>query len=183
MGDVQLNVSMPLDDEGYFRRECPLCMKEFKVLLTKEELSDFEQKSMDSFMLEKDASNENEEGLKDESNSEHHCPYCGQAAAKKSWWTKEQLDYVKVYAENIIAKIVNESLIQPLKKLGSQSASGFVTVKVESKELPQKEPWISPENNDMQVFDLPCCQRKIKIDDTVKQIVYCFFCGFPHKIS
>ena len=37
------------------------------------------------------------------------------------------------------------------------------------------------EVNDMEVFDLPCCQRKIKIEENWAKVTHCFFCGFPYK--
>jgi len=52
MGDIEINISLPLDDEGFFRRECPFCRKEFKVMLTKEELVTLAQEGIDSFMTE-----------------------------------------------------------------------------------------------------------------------------------
>ena len=52
MGDIEINISLPLDDEGFFRRECPFCRREFKVMLTKDELGTLAQEGIDSFMTE-----------------------------------------------------------------------------------------------------------------------------------
>jgi hypothetical protein len=57
----------------------------------------------------------------------------------------------------------------------------MVSIKFEGKEIEQLEPWISPEVNDMKIFDLPCCQRKIKIEESWQDTVHCFFCGFPYE--
>lgn len=183
MSNIELTVSLPLDN-GYFRRECPLCMKEFKVLVTPEELTDFKQKGLDSFMLEVKAEDEDSDADVSRLEIEYYCPYCGQAAAKGSWWTQDQLNYLSVFKRNIAAKLINENLIRPLKKsFGSGSGSGFISMKFTGDEMQQQEPWISNEESDMQEFDLSCCQRKIKIAGTEGDTIYCFFCGFPHKIS
>jgi len=57
MSEIKVNLPFPLDEDGFFRRECPFCHKEFKVLLEKEELTDLAQEGIDSFMLEKKETN------------------------------------------------------------------------------------------------------------------------------
>lgn len=180
MSEIKMNLSFPLDDDGFFRRECRFCRKEFKVLLEKEELSDLAQKGIDSFMIEpkEEATDLDESGG---SETEFICPYCGQRAPSDSWWTQEQLAYVGIFAKNIMAKLVDEHLIRPLKRTFRGSNSGLVSIRFEGKEIEQQEPWISSEVNDMEIFDFPCCQRKIKIEENWSDMVYCFFCGFPHK--
>ncbi len=107
MSEIMIYLSFPVDDDGFFRRECPFCCKEFKVLLEREELTDLSEKGIDSFMLEgeKEETNLNES---ESSETEFTCPYCGQRAPINSWWTQEQL----TYAKKTIAKIVNENLIR-----------------------------------------------------------------------
>lgn len=179
MSEIKVNLSFPLDEDGFFRRECPFCHKEFKVLLEKEELADLGQGGIDSFMLEE---KEKETNLTEggSSETEYFCPYCGQQAPSDSWWTQEQVAYVGIVAKNIMTKIINENLIRPLKRTFRRPNSGMVSIRFEGKEIEQQEPWISPEVNDMEMFDLPCCQRKIKIDENWQDTVYCFFCGFPY---
>lgn len=180
MSEFRMNLSFPLDDGGFFRRECPFCRKEFKVLLEKDELADLAQKGMNSFMVEpkEEVTDLDDSGRLE---TEFICPYCGQRATSDSWWTQEQLAYVGVVAKNIMAKMVNEHLIRPLKRTFGRPTPGMVSIRFEGKEMEQQEPWISPEVNDMEIFDLPCCQRKIKTEDDWTGGVHCFFCGFPHE--
>jgi hypothetical protein len=180
MNQTVLNVSFPLDDDGFFRRECPLCCREFKVLLTKEEMSDVIQFGLDSYMLESEAEATNESDNEEEA-SQLTCPYCGQQANRESWWTQEQITYLHVVFQNIVAEIVNKEFIRPLKGLSRRHSSGPITLKFTGKEMEQEEPWISPEVNDMEEFNLPCCQRKIKIQEGWTSVVHCFFCGFPYE--
>jgi hypothetical protein len=180
MSEIKINLPLPLDSDGFFRRECPFCSKEFKVLLEKEELTDLAQKGLDSFMIEKKEETtdfDDSERLE----TEFICPYCGQRASSDSWWTQEQLAYVGIVAKNIMAKMINENLIRPLKRSFQRPSSDMVSIRFEGKEMEQQEPWISPEVNDMKIFVLPCCQRKIKIEENWQNSVYCFFCGFPYE--
>jgi hypothetical protein len=171
---IEFKLSFPLDSDGFLRRQCQLCRKEFKILLNEDELGDLSQEGIESFMLEhseeKDPEESSEEG-------NFFCPYCRQTAGNDKWWTEEQDAFIKLHLNNIVSSIINDSFIRPLNRdFGSSK-----TVKFEGKELDLKEPWISPEPNDMEIFELPCCQRKIKIDENWSGEIYCYFCGFPHK--
>jgi hypothetical protein len=178
MSDIKLNLQFPLDDDGFFRRECPFCLKESKILLEKEELIDLAQKGIDSFMVEPEE--EIEKINESDTSTEFTCPYCGQRATSNKWWTQEQLAYISVIVKNITAQLINENLIKPLKRTFGQPSSGMISIKFEGNEVEQEEPWISPEVNDMVIFDLPCCNRKMKYDDDWNKGLNCFFCGFPY---
>lgn len=179
MGDIEINISLPLDDEGFFRRECPFCRKEFKVLLTEDERNSLALERIDSFMTEVERKTDSDESS--QKGLEYFCPYCGQSAPKDSWWTQEQLSYINIFVKNIMASLVNEHLIRPLKRSFGQRSSGPISISFKGQEMEQQKPWISPEVNDMDEFDLPCCHRKIKIEDSKTGCIHCFFCGFPHE--
>lgn len=165
-----MQISLPLDEDGYFRRECPLCLKEFKVLLTDEERGEFENGILNSLV------DKNSDETIDDEQIEHFCPYCGQNSKADAWWTQEQLEYINSIVQNIFAKILNENLINPLKSSSRNNSN----IKFEGKEIEAEDSWIQPETNDMKIFGLPCCQRKIKIQDTWDGPVHCYFCGFIH---
>lgn len=180
MSNIETSLEFPLDDDDFFRRECPLCRKEFKVYLKRDELTTLAQAGIDSFMIEQDEEiSDTDEASEPE--IEFVCPYCGQRASQDSWWTQEQLAYIGVVVSNIVANLINENLMRPLKReFGRSQSSGLVSIHFEGQEMEQEEPWISPEVNDMQAFDLPCCGRKLKVEEGYAGTVHCFFCGFPH---
>lgn len=173
------HLSFPLDD-GFLRRECPYCYKEFKVLLEPDELARLEEQGIASFLLtrEKQAVEPDEQ---DPDEVLCTCPYCGQQAPQKSWWTQEQCAYIKVVVRNMLAKTVNEQFIRPMKQRYSGSGSGMISLRFEGKEMKCDEPWMSPEIDDMRSFDLPCCGRMIKVQDEWHDTIHCFFCSFPHR--
>ena len=177
MSDIALNFTVPLD-KGFLRRECPFCCREFKVLLENEELTDVIQRSRDSFMLEQKGTNvEQHENME----KEFTCPYCGQKAPETAWWTQEQAAHIKTLARNVMAEVINEQFIRSLKTKFRGSNSGPIPIRFEGKEIEQQEAWLSPEVDDMEVFELPCCNRKIKIEESWSGTIYCFFCGFPYN--
>jgi hypothetical protein len=63
-------LSLPLDSDGFLRRECPNCERQFKWLHTPNAAP------VDGYF----------------------CPYCHEPAPAGSWWTKPQLNYAKQLA-------------------------------------------------------------------------------------
>jgi len=178
MDEIKMNISFPLDNDGFFRRACPFCQREFKIKISNEELKNLIQKSEDSYMLKKEEISLSEkESFKENEIKEFYCPYCGQEASAGRWWTIEQKKYIQTYMENIMTDIINKNFVEKMKK-GFQ---GNKFIKFEGKKLKMKEPQISSDDNDMMIINLSCCQSKIKILKGWAKIVYCFYCGFPHK--
>jgi hypothetical protein len=180
MGDIVLDISFPLDDDGFFRRECPLCSREFKVKLTPEEMRSASERCTHALLVDAAGT---AEGNDDGADRDAWCPYCGQRASLDSWWTQEQLALMRLHMENVMARLVNEHLIRPMQRRAGRSSAGPITVTVTANEMQQHEPWIAPEPNDMTAVVLPCCQREVKVDESWKASVHCFFCGFPHELS
>ena len=57
MSDIVRKISFPVDEDGFFSRECPFCIRLFRVLFKKGELDNYEQEGLDSFLIEKENEN------------------------------------------------------------------------------------------------------------------------------
>ena len=174
MGQVEIPLQLPLD-HGFLRRECPLCRRQFKVLLREEEMADIPRKGADEFWASSEASQEPD--ASSTKMAENFCPYCGQPSSESDWWTQEQRTYILALAKNVMLGKVRTAF-QSLET--EFRGSKFVTVKASKPE--RDAAWISPETDDMRPFELPCCERTIKIDEDWRGKVHCFFCGFPHPV-
>lgn len=75
--DIRLEMSIPLDLEGFLRRECPTCEREFKWFHTPE----------------------GEQSEAPVADGGYFCPYCGVQAETGTWLTKAQAEQAK----NIVA--------------------------------------------------------------------------------
>lgn len=173
-----LSVSIPLDDGKFLRRECPHCIQEFKIQMSEEELKSIATNGIQSYLTNDDI--DASEETNEENDTKYYCPYCGQEAPVTSWWTKEQLAYMEVYAKNIMAKLVNEHLIKPLNR-SSNKSSGMISISFKGEEMKYEDPWISEEVNDMNIFELPCCNKNIKIIEDWTKNIFCFYCGYEHN--
>ena len=74
-GEVTVGMSLPLDSDGFLRRECPTCEREFKWLHT----------------------HEGESAPPEDGG--YYCPYCGVQAPTNAWLTQAQVEL----AQNTVA--------------------------------------------------------------------------------
>ena len=80
-------LSFPTDEDGFLRRECPFCKKEFKLLFNQQEINELSESSLENFMLEKNTDCENEEIHNGIDQIEFICRSCGQKAQSTFWLT------------------------------------------------------------------------------------------------
>ena len=65
------SISLPLDSDGFLRRECPTCERQFKWRPSRD-------------------------GEPVESTDQYFCPRCGGAAGPDAWWTTEQVEHARL---------------------------------------------------------------------------------------
>lgn len=178
MSDVLMNISFPLDEDTFFRRECPYCKNEFKIKISDKDKNAIIQSLLDNYLSKGESKSDLDKDGDENGEIEYYCPYCGQTAEPDKWWTEEQMKYAMIYVKNYANKLINEHLIKEMKKLSNSF------IKFEGKELEYQDPWISPEENDMDLFKLSCCNEEIKLDkDKIKNAFYCVKCGFKHTMK
>ena len=88
-------VPIPLDSDGFVRRACPSCEREFKWFPTDDAV---------------EASEPDPRG--------YCCPYCAMWAQPDQWFTEAQLDYLEQAAPAAVADEVNEILSESGKPFG-----------------------------------------------------------------
>ena len=152
MSETELSVGFPLDSEGFLRRACPACIREFKWLSV--------------------------EGDSETPSPEHYfCPYCGRPAAPNEWFTVEQQAYIEaVVLEEVLGPSLAD-LRESMEQL-NQSSGGLpeITASIEPPERGQAPPVFEPDN--MRQVSFPCHPREpVKVYKDLKQPVYCLSCG------
>jgi endogenous inhibitor of DNA gyrase (YacG/DUF329 family) len=68
---MRLSAELPLDDDGYLRRQCPRCERVFKWHHS--EATDEDAAPPEAYF----------------------CPYCGEPSPLDQWYTDEQVDYLQ----------------------------------------------------------------------------------------
>lgn len=150
---MEFSIEVPLDPDGFVRRECPNCEREFKWFdgTTVDTPSDWEDP--DSYF----------------------CPYCGQRAGGDEWWTPDQLTYAEqvmaIYAEEVVEDEL-ENMARSINRQG-----GLIRLEVSSSGVKALPPPIS-EPNDMTAVASPCHSfEPIKILEGLVRPLHCLICG------
>lgn len=147
--EINVPVNLPLDSDGFLRRECPSCEQEFKW---------FHHVAGDP-----DA----------ESVTRYFCPLCGNAASTDSWWTPAQLEYISESASPEIEQAINDTLraaFQGIQGMKVESGSCFALDHDVSKSL--------VEPDDMIAVEPPCHPNEpLKVPESSTNQVFCLVCG------
>lgn len=149
MTEVQIKMSLPLDSDGFLRRECPTCEREFKWLHTPAG-----QQSVAA------------------PEAGYFCPYCGVQAPAGSWWTKPQVEaqHARVYDEVVKPKL------DDLAESARRASTGFIKVDMKTTGPPKPPPLTEPD--DMRRVDFACHPTEpVKVLDDWNQHVHCLVCG------
>lgn len=148
---MEISVNLPLDDDGFLRRECPSCEREFKWFYgeTAERPDDF---------------------LEPEN---YFCPYCGVSSDTDSWWTPQQLEY----AQEAAAGPITEELADRLQRTLGNQRNSLIRLEVESGPAPEP-PMPLVEQNDMTMIAPPCHSfEPLKVTENWTGSLHCLMCG------
>ncbi len=152
--EFSTSMSVPLDSDGFLRRECPTCEREFKWL---------------------PASDDAEEDQETPSASEngYYCPYCKAQASPDAWFTKAQIEQAKA----VLTREFVEPELMKFKETTEQSAAGgFLDISVDV-DTPDDPPSLT-EPDDMRRIDFPChSQEPVKVLEDWSEPVHCMICG------
>lgn len=149
--DFSVSVSLPADRDGFLRRECPSCEREFKW-----------------FVHEEDDPNA-------EAVDQYFCPLCSVSAGVDSWWTAAQLEYATAAAGPDIGRLVQDSISDAFKSVQGMT---FKPSRNFSLDVPTAE--AVTETEDMVIVQPPCHGNEpVKVPESALARVHCLVCGAP----
>lgn len=125
--EIRVPLSLPLDSDGFLRRECPTCEEEFKWFSHAED--DHEA----------------------EPTFQYFCPICGVAAGLDSWWTPAQLEYGFGSAGGAIDQAMNDAIADAFKGIKGMKFNQNSSF---SLDIETPDPLI--ESDDMVIVEPPC---------------------------
>ena len=161
MSEIPIPMTLPLDQDGFLRRECPTCERQFKWWPTppsEEGLGEYTQEAVEIYF----------------------CPYCYEPADLNAWWTKEQLEYAEQLA---LAEALDPQLRRIKNKLerGSRRVHG---VNFEMSVPSLSRPELLSEPDDMVRIDVPCHpEEPLKVDKEWEHEVTCLVCGIHYPVE
>jgi hypothetical protein len=145
--EMDISMNVPLDSDGFLRRECPTCEREFKWKPAQED---------------EEAVSVPEGG--------YFCPYCLVQAGTDSWWTQDQIEAAQATAFEQVVK-------PELDKLGDLAgSSGMFEVEVSVPDSEPPQALEEVDDMRLATFachpDDP-----LKVLDAWKRPVHCLVCG------
>lgn len=147
---MDIPITLPLDSDGFLRRECPHCEQQFKW----------------------HHGPANEEAERCEDPPAYYCPLCSQPAGHDSWWTQEQVAYTEGLATPAAMRYVQDELAAAFrgnKNLRFAPGTG--------RDLPDV-PASLTEPDDMRIVASPCHgYEPVKVPDDSSGTLYCLLCG------
>lgn len=149
MSDNEFSTSMsvPLDSDGFLRRECPTCEREFKWL----------------------PSNNDEGATRDPSG--YYCPYCG-VQANDGWLTQAQADAVRA---TVMRDVVGPTLDDFGKNIQGSSSS-MIRFEVKREPVPEP-PELTEDDDMRRVDFACHPSEPLKVLDDWNGPVHCLICG------
>ncbi len=177
MTTLQLAVSISTDRDGFMRRTCPSCGRDFKTRIDPVDL----QWALSSYCrrTEHDVGEERDDKRP---RSYIWCPYCAQQNEAEQTLTEETVAYLKriVYRE-VVAPKLNEAFAALEDSHGGRSHSGgpfSMSVKfTHFRPVLPVRPIHGPEPADFKIVKLLCCDKAIKVSEGWADVCKCSFCG------
>lgn len=150
---VTLGMSVPLDADGFMRRECPTCEREFKWL----------------------ADVDGDVDPAETPDGGYYCPYCAVQAPSGSWFTRAQIEL----AENVVAREVVAPMLKDFSRRmnnAGRRSGGLVRVSGRYDTPDVMDPLT--EADDMNRIDFACHPvEPVKVLDDWDGPVHCLICG------
>ena len=154
MDEISISLQLPLDEDGFLRRECPHCGRQFKQW---QGTPDETQESPEAY----------------------YCPYCYASADADTWYTAQQIEYIQQQA---MAEVVGPHLYRLQKQIEQASHNGLFRIEMDAPLLVEPEPLV--ERNDMVQLAFPChVEEPIKVDEQWDQEVACVLCGTRYSMD
>lgn len=151
-------MTLPLDADGFLRRECPTCEREFK-------------------WLSSPASDASDTEAQHAVGIRYYCPYCGVQAPDSAWHTKAQIASARAIVMRVLVVPQLDELERKLDLL-NRSPGGLIKL---SAKLERDEPEPQPtlvETDDMRRTCATCHPAQpVKVLDDWTGTLFCLICG------
>jgi hypothetical protein len=162
-------MSLPLDGDGFLRRECPTCEREFKWVPSPDPEAD------EDVVARATEPTEAPDG--------YSCPYCAVTAPPDAWLTKAQVAAAEGIVQRELIDPELHKLEREIDRLNRRSGGLFgIEVRLERDE-PEPAPELD-EPDDMRRVDFTCHPTEpVKVLDDWDRPVHCLICGEPPSPS
>lgn len=155
--EVSFTYELPLDSDGFLRRQCPTCSQDFKW----------------------QSGPANEEAEHQPSADIYYCPLCGDSALTDQWFTPDQLEYIQGHADAAALKQLDEELPGLFRSMSNKHMTIKQTGHLDVPDVP--DPLVEPD--DMVIVVSPCHPYEpVKVPEDQSGPLHCLVCGDAYAI-
>jgi hypothetical protein len=148
---TEFSMSVPLDEDGFLRRQCPTCERVFKRLA---------------------AQGDEDQGAEPPEDG-YFCPYCAVQAPLSAWHTERQIEQARAV---VMREKIGPMLDDFKRSVEGSQGSGLVQANV-NYDLPDA-PEPMTEDASMRRVDFACHPgQSVKVRDDWTGPVHCLICG------
>lgn len=148
---MNTHISLPLDDDGFLRRACPTCEREFKCLVA-EEAGEATPAVAGGYF----------------------CPYCAVQAPTDAWWTKAQVELAQATIQRNVIGPALDKFKSDVERANPRD--GLIQMSVETNNQPDTP--ALREKNDMRRIDFTCHpDDSIKVLEHWEHPISCTICA------
>jgi hypothetical protein len=158
--EVSLEMAIPLDSDGFVRRACPTCEREFKWLHT-------------------GSAQEDAGAPASVAPGGFFCPYCGIQAEADQWLTEAQAEYAQNLIVTRLVGPMMKNFSDDLNRIGRRSG-GFLRAEMNYDAPSEFDPLTEVDDMTRVEFDCHPTEPVKVIDDWTKP-VHCLICGSPKR--
>lgn len=177
---VRFNLEVSMDRDGFLRRACPSCGRDFKTEIDPADLA--WALNTQIHLVSDEIGVSPAETAQEGSPEELRCPYCLYEAESSEMHTGETVAYLKLFAlRDYALPMIDRMLSDFADSFGSSGGGGglfSVSISVEHHRRPTPpRPIHGPEPADMKIVNFLCCGKKIKVADRWNDVSVCTYCG------
>jgi len=173
---VQYAVSISTDRDGFLRRSCASCGRDFKTQISESELQwalafQVQRMGLDIGSDVLSTTNEGPRVLR--------CPYCAFPGKDQDMHTDETVNYLKrVILREVVMPQLNDFFSGLENIFGRGGSRGQVSIRFEhTPGVKALRPIHGPEPPDMDIVEFICCGKKAKVAGGWTDVQVCVFCG------
>lgn len=151
--DFSIPVSIPLDTDGFLRRECPTCVSQFKWF------------------------SQNEDDVQAEPVDQYFCPLCGVPADTGNWWTPDQLEHVRAVAAPEVVRLLKNGVGDAFRDIAGMTVE---QTRGSGPDVPSPDSLF--ETDDMVIVESHCHPNEpVKVPEDRTGRVHCLVCGSTYS--
>lgn len=174
------HVTVSIDRDGFLRRTCPSCGRDFKTESRQADLASALAPQIHRIGRELGVIPTNTGG--EEPEDMLRCPYCGHRAEASTMLPEDLRRYFKhLLMREVVMPMLHRTFGELEETFGRSSRPGTLfSVRMEYSRgaLPQR-PIHGPEPPDMKIVEFLCCGKRIKVVEQWYGIRACTYCETP----